>query len=365
MKRNSNSSPQKATLTTPIPNLILENASVAAEANLHYITNTSDGITRIKKGKGFCYKLANAIVKDKTIIKRIQALAIPPAWQKVWICKDAKGHIQATGIDAKNRKQYRYHPLWNVLTNEKKFHRMIEFGEALPAIRLQIEKDLSEKILSENKVIATVIALMERTYIRVGNEAYKKLNDSYGLTTLQDKHVTIDSNCIQFSFKGKKSIHHTISLQHKKLAKIVKACRDIPGKELFQYYTPDGNTASIDSGMVNAYIKNITQSSFTAKDFRTWAGCLHFITAFKEYNITEQDRKNVTVNQLFDAVSKQLGNTRTVCKKYYVHPALVKLFEDNTLEKYINQLNAIEVDDCKTSLTKDEFVLMEILKKVI
>jgi len=210
--------------------------ALAAETfNLIYISDESEGIHRLKKGKGFAYLFKEQVVKDKATIQRIKKLAIPPAWEKVWICQMENGHLQATGYDARSRKQYRYHPLWNYLRNETKYHHLLEFGKGLPNLRLRLEKDLALKDISANKVIATVISLMERTYIRVGNESYEKMNGSFGLTTLKDKHVDIEGDALKFSFKGKKGIFHNISLKNKKLAKAVKECRDIPGKELFQY----------------------------------------------------------------------------------------------------------------------------------
>jgi len=331
--------------------------------NLIYINDNTEGIHRLKKGKGFSYLFNNTVVKDKETINRINKLIIPPAWEKVWICDKENGHLQATGYDAKMRKQYRYHALWNYLRSETKFHHLIEFGKALPALRLRLEKDMSQTALTETKVIATVISLMERTYIRIGNESYEKMNGSYGLTTLKDRHVDITGDTVKFSFKGKKSVHHSISLKNKKLAKAVKECKDIPGKELFQYYSADGQHKAIDSGMVNSYIKEATGGSFTAKDFRTWAGSLNLLHSFSamEQAIDETARKNNIVKAL-DEVSIRLGNTRTVCKKYYVHPGIIEMYEKGKLEQYTKQLNSIEVDDNKTSLTAEEQVLMKVLQ---
>lgn len=335
-------------------------------AHLVYVSVNDPGIARIKKGKGFCYLLDNKPIKNKDELLRIKKLAIPPAWKNVWICTLPEGHIQAAGIDARSRKQYRYHPLWNVLRNETKFHRMLEFGKALPALRTKIEADIASKELNADKVIATVIALMERTYIRIGNEGYEKLYGSYGLTTLKDKHVSVQSDKIFFSFKGKKGIYHNISLTNRRLAKIVKACRDIPGKELFQYYTEDNNKKSIDSGMVNSYVKEATGADFTTKDFRTWAGTLNALRAFKsigEAATESESKKNVIM--VLDDVSGKLGNTRTVCRKYYVHPGLIRMYEENNLQKYFRELDSIEVPDDKTDLTAEEKVLMKVLDEMI
>jgi DNA topoisomerase-1 len=345
--------------------LVKDYSQAAKAANLFYVTDQEPGITRAKKGKGFSYQLNNISIKNKEEIDRIRKLAIPPAWTKVWICTKENGHIQATGFDARDRKQYRYHPLWNLLRNETKFHKLKEFGEKLPGLRLQVEKDLSAGILNERKVIATVISLMERTYIRIGNAEYEKMNGSHGLTTLHDKHVLIKGTDVQFSFKGKKGIYHKISLRNKKLARIVEQCRDITGKELFQYYDKEGKRNPIDSGMVNQYIKENIGDSFSAKDFRTWAGCLNLLRAFKQIGIYEnatQCKRNI--NLALDEVSIKLGNTRTVCKKYYVHPGLIRLYEENKINDYLEQLDQIEKDDNKTALTSEEKILMSLLSQV-
>lgn len=334
----------------------------ARAASLVYVNDQQRGITRIKKGKGFAYLLDEQAIRDKDIIRRIRQLAIPPAWTKVWICTKENGHIQATGFDSRDRKQYRYHPLWNVLRNETKFHKLREFGLLLPKLRLQLEKDLSLPGLNERKVIAAIISLMERTYIRIGNSDYEKANGSHGLTTLHDKHVKIDRKGIRFCFKGKKGIFHDITLQNKKLARIVQQCRDIPGKELFQYYDENGKRNPVDSGMVNQYIQQYTGDAFSAKDFRTWAGCLNLLRAFRHIGLFETNAEcKHNINMALDEVSHKLGNTRTVCKKYYVHPALLRLYEEKKIDNYLSQLDEIEKDDDRASLTKEEKVLMQLL----
>jgi DNA topoisomerase I len=334
----------------------------ASVINLVYVKDDQPGINRIKKGKGFSYLFNDKPLKEKNEITRIRKLAIPPAWKNVWICSLENGHIQATGLDLRSRKQYRYHTLWNVLRNETKYHRLYEFGKVLGQLRLQIEQDLSCKELTQQKVLATVISLMEHTYIRVGNAGYEKLYGSYGLTTLKDRHVSINGDKMIFSFKGKKGIHHNITLRNKKLSRTVKACRDIPGKELFQYYDTDGIKKSIDSGLVNEYIKETTGKDFTAKDFRTWAGSIQALIAFQSMGeaLTETDCKKNIVS-VMDMVSKQLGNTPAVCKKYYVHPALLKLYEEKKLTIYLNELNEVKTSPGKVSLTGMENLLLKIL----
>ncbi|MFZ6012778.1 MAG: DNA topoisomerase IB [Bacteroidota bacterium] len=335
----------------------------AAAVDLVYVNDSLPGISRKAARKGFSYFFNKKPVKDDKTLERIKKLVIPPAWTQVWICPKSAGHIQATGFDVRSRKQYRYHNLWNKVRSETKFHRLYAFGKALPALRLRLEKDISMKELCERKVLAAVILLMERTYIRVGNVGYEKMNGSYGLTTLKDKHVVIKKGEINFSFKGKKGVYHNISLMNKKLAQIVKQCRDIPGKELFQYYTADGKRKDVDSGSVNEYIKQASGMDFSAKDFRLWAGSLNMLRSFKSLGqAITATRCKQNILAALDDVSHKLGNTRTVCRKYYVHPGLIRLYEENNLERYLKELEAIEKPDHRSGLTKEEKVLMKILK---
>jgi len=346
-----------------IESIVNDPEKTAKAASLVYVSDTDRGITRIKAGEKFQYYFAEKKIEDDEELLRIKHLVIPPAWKNVWICRLANGHLQATGFDIKNRKQYKYHPDWNKLRNETKFYRLHEFGKVLPLIRLQIEKDLSLPRLPVEKVLGAVVSLMERTNIRVGNNFYEKLYGSFGLTTLKDKHVTIEGSKLKFSFKGKKGVMHDVTLKNKKLSNIVKKCRDIPGKELFQYYDENGERRSIDSGMVNEYIRKISGSDFTTKDFRTWAGTIHAFLALKEIGCcdTEAETKKRIV-EVLDNVSKLLGNTRAVCKKYYVHPLILSLYENKKIEKYIAELDDILVDDNKASLTPEEKILMKILE---
>ncbi len=338
-------------------------AKAATLADLVYVSDAQPGIVRYKKGRGYMYMFEGKPLNKKEDIKRIRSLAIPPSWTSVWICALPNGHIQATGMDLRKRKQYRYHPLWSVLRNETKFHRLYEFGKALPALRSRLEIDLNQKSLTATKVIATVISLMERTYIRVGSGEYEKQNGSHGITTLKDNHVAITGSTIRFSFTGKKGVNHDITLKSKRLARIVQHCREIPGKELFQYYDEEGNRQPIDSGMINSYIKETTGQDFTSKDFRTWAGSLNLLRSLNSIGeaITAAENKKNIVAAL-DEVSLKLGNTRTVCKKYYVHPGLIALYEENNLNKYLAGLDELEKPDEKTGLHSDEQILMKILQ---
>jgi DNA topoisomerase-1 len=346
-----------------IKKIINDPVKSAEAVNLVYVTNDAPGIKRRRQGKAFSYYIEEKKIADKAEIHRIKKLVLPPAWEDVWICALHNGHLQATGFDIKKRKQYRYHPAWNELRNHTKFYRMLQFGKVLPQIRLQLEKDLSLPGMPLEKILATVVSLMERTNIRVGNNVYEKLYGSFGLTTLKDNHVDINGHHLKFSFKGKKGVQHDISIRNKKLAAIVLRSKEIPGKELFQYYDEQGDRHSIDSGMVNEYIRKISGEDFTAKDFRTWAGTVNAFLAFKEMGIAETEtaaKKNIV--EALDKVASQLGNTRTVCKKYYVHPLILSLYESKNIEKYFNQLDAIEKDDDKSDLTADEKIIMKILE---
>ncbi|RYY55293.1 MAG: DNA topoisomerase IB [Chitinophagaceae bacterium] len=313
----------------------------AKAAHLRYITDCVEGIKRVKQGKGYQYTYKGTRITDEEEISRIRSLALPPSWTNVWISPSPVGHIQGTGTDMNGRKQYRYHTQWNALRNETKFHRLLEFGKSLPQLRKKINSDLKENGLTENKVLATVVELMEQTFIRIGNSGYEKLYGSYGLTTLKDKHVSVGTENISFTFTGKKGIEHSISVRDRRLARIVKQCRDIPGKELFQYYDKDGNRSTIDSGMVNAYIKAGAEHDFSAKDFRTWAGSVKALECLRGLDFPESAtavKKQVV--EVLDQVAEKLGNTRTVCKKYYVHPLLIDLYEGGKLQDCLGKKSA-------------------------
>lgn len=336
----------------------------AKAVGLRYVSDSNPGYTRKSSGKGWSYyDPEGKLVKDKELITRFNKLVIPPAYTNVWISPHENGHLQFTGTDAAGRKQYRYHADWNKIRNQSKYHRLQTFAGYLPTIRERVDKDLSRRNLDHEKVVALVVRLMELTSIRVGNESYKKLYGSFGLTTLQDRHVKIDGTNLKFEFKGKKGVFHKISLQSRKLAKLVKQCRDIPGKELFQFYNDEGKRCSIGSGDVNQYLKEITGEDFTAKDFRTWAGSVSALYAFKEageFNTVTECRKKIV--SVLDEVAINLGNTRTVCKKYYVHPTVIKSYEDGRLFNYIKELDD-EKDIKAAELNLAEKALLQILEK--
>jgi len=335
----------------------------AKAVSLIYVNNAEPGILRKRKGEDFFYTEGKKRISSKAILTRIHHLVIPPAWENVWICKDENGHLQATGIDKLGRKQYRYHPSWSKIRNQTKFYRMVEFGKKLPAIRSQVQKDLSLTGFPKEKILATLVSLLEHTHIRIGNSSYEKLYHSFGLTTLKNYHVEVKGTQVIFAFKGKKGIHHEIGLRSKRLARIIKGCQEIPGKELFEYIDESDNVHRIDSGMVNEYIRTISEDSFSAKDFRTWGGTRAAILAFKETpdfeTITE---RNKLINAVYDKVALSLGNTRMVCKKYYVHPILEKLYSEKKLNKYLSTPGS-DVNETNDLIDSDEIILLNILAR--
>lgn len=300
----------------------------AKEAGLRYVDVTTPGITRHRAGKGFSYRDAGGNrITDRKIRDRIASLAIPPAWNDVWISQDADGHIQATGRDLKNRKQYRYHPKWHEVRDETKYERMLQFGQALPGIRRRVDADLRRHGLPREKVLAAIVHLLETTLIRVGNDEYAKTNKSFGLTTMRDRHVDINSTTLEFEFRGKSGVQHEIELRNPRLARIVKACQDLPGQHLFQYLDDDGQRHEIGSDDVNLYLKEITGQDYTAKDFRTWAGTVLAAQALAEFAVVDTDtiaKKNVV--SAIESVAARLGNTTTICRKCYVHPAVIDAY---------------------------------------
>jgi DNA topoisomerase-1 len=342
-------------------------ASLKSEARSMKLVYTSDktpGYTRQKSAKGFVFfDTEGKVITDEEEIKRIKSLALPPAWIKVWISPKANGHLQATGIDAAGRKQYKYHPNWNLMRNERKHNRMGDFAKALPLIRKQVEKDLRKKEFTKEKVVALAISVMDKTFIRVGNSAYTKLYGSYGLTNLRNKHIKISGNKMTIAFVGKKGVFQEIKLTHARLARILKKLKDIPGQELFQYYEADGTKKSIDSGSINEYLEACTGKNFTAKDFRTWWGTVTAATYLATaYEPTAPALSKKSLVETLDYVAKKLGNTRTVCKKYYVHPKLLSHYEEGKLDKYLSRLkNAAQLNGERQKI--EEKVVMDFIRK--
>ncbi|GAB3314088.1 DNA topoisomerase IB [Larkinella ripae] len=338
-------------------------AKTAKAVKLTYINDSAPGIQRQRSGDHFVYKDPKGQrVDDEATLERIKKLALPPAWENVWICAKPNGHLQATGFDAKGRKQYRYHANWNAIRSETKFFRMVAFGEQLPNLRTRIEKDLKTRELTKEKVIAIALSVMEQTLIRIGNASYEKEYGHYGLTTLKDKHVSVATSEVQFRFKGKKGIYHDITVRDRRLTRLVKACRDIPGKELFQYYDETGEHRSIDSGMVNEYLRECTGEEFSAKDFRTWAGTVNALRLLAELEPCSTDKEaKKNINTVMDEVAHRLGNTRTVSRKYYVHPQILEAYECQDLNPYLKRKNQFR-QTSKYGLDPIEKLLLRFLK---
>lgn len=329
----------------------------AAAVNLTYVSDRDPGIRRKRAGKGFSYTFKGRKVTDAGTLERIRKLVIPPAWREVWICRDERGHLQATGIDARGRKQYKYHPLWTQLRNHTKFFQLLAFGRALPRIREQLTRDLQQPELTQRKVLASVVSIMEQTSIRVGSKEYEKLYGSYGLTTMKNHHVQVQGSKVLFRFKGKKGIAHHVTLQSRRLAHIVRQCRELPGKELFEYIGADGSIHAVDSGMVNDYIRELSDGPFTAKDFRTWAGTVRCLGSLYEaaQDETITDLKKQVVAAI-DEVALQLGNTRAVCRKYYIHPLVTDYFESG-------KLRGLAADERDNGYTAVEMLLLGLLER--
>jgi DNA topoisomerase-1 len=307
---------------------LTEHRESAHSAGLRYVTDGISGIRRKRVGSGWAYYMPDgALIKDSPTRKRLNALAIPPAWTNVWICPDPDGHIQATARDARGRKQYRYHPHYRDARDRSKFRRMLEFSEVLPRLRERIERDLRAETLSRRQILATVVRLLDRTLIRVGNDEYARENRSYGLTTLRRRHVTVDGKMLRFSFRGKSGVEHTIAVADPRLAKIVQRCRELPGEELFQYVDGKNHRQLISSDDINAYLREASGRDITAKDFRTWGGTMLAAVELRRMGEAASGRETErNIIAAIDAVAERLGNTRAVCRKYYVHPVLLDAY---------------------------------------
>ncbi|HEX2660367.1 MAG TPA: DNA topoisomerase IB [Polyangia bacterium] len=332
----------------PVRLVAAEPDASARAAGLRHVDDRRPGLRRhargkVRQGKRWVTTFAitdadGRAVRDAATLERIRKLAIPPAWTDVWICPDPRGHVQATGRDARGRKQYRYHPRWREERDSTKFSRMLEFGRALPALRRRVTADLRLPDLPRRKVLATVVRLLETTFIRVGNEEYARSNHSFGLTTLTDRHVDVRPAEVRFHFRGKSGVYHQVSIHDSSIARIVRRCRDLPGHELFKYVDHDGQVATIDSADVNAYIHEIAGDAFTAKDFRTWAGTVLAALALQQACADAAAKRappgkptHKTVVRAIEQVAKRLGNTPSVCRKSYVHPHIVDAYLDGAL----------------------------------
>ena len=313
----------------------------ARRAELHYVDANAVGIRRVRRGQGFRYVLPNGRrVQAARVLSRIRSLAVPPAWTHVWICPDENGHLQATGRDARGRTQYRYHPRWREVRDEAKYHDVTLFAQALPRLRERVARDLRRRRLTKDKVIATVLEVMERTCIRVGNDRYAAENRSYGLTTLLDRHARIQRGLVEFSFRGKGGKPYRARVRDTRLAGIVKRCRDIPGQRLFQYQDDSGRYRPVTSTDVNEYLRKTMGRPFTAKTFRTWAGTLTTAVLLAGEEPPRGRNGERTVRRAIERVAEQLGNTATVCRRSYVHPAVVDAFREGTLARLRPPRNA-------------------------
>jgi DNA topoisomerase-1 len=338
-------------------------AAAAQAAGLRYVTDGQIGITRKRVGRGFAYYAPDgALIADRAERRRLAALAIPPAWTDVWICPDPLGHIQATARDAKGRKQYRYHPRFRALRDESKFGRMLAFSESLSRLRERIARDLALPGLPRRKLLATVVRLLDKTLIRVGNDEYTKANKSYGLTTLRHRHVAVRGHTLTFEFRGKSGVQHSVAITDQRLARIVRELHDLPGHQLFKYVDESGKRQAVDSGDVNEYLRHVTGREVTAKDFRTWSGTMLAVRALRALGTATSEREaRRNVNRALDQVARRLGNTRAVCRKYYVHPSVI--------ESYLNGIvvpppveNGKRRERPTAALRRDEIVVLQFLQ---
>jgi DNA topoisomerase-1 len=353
-----------------VPAIVTDPVLSAKEAGLRYVSDAQPGIGRKRSGKGFRYVDADGKpVRNNETLQRIRSLVIPPAWTEVWICADSRGHLQATGRDARGRKQSRYHQRWRLVRDETKYERMLLFGTSLRVIRARLEEDLALHGLPRDKVLATIVRLMERTLIRVGNEEYARENKSYGLTTMRAKHVQVSGSTVVFRFRGKSGKLHTVGLEDRRIARIVRRCQDLPGHELFEYLDESGETRKIGSTDVNDYLRAVSGEDFTAKDFRTWAGTVLASMAlreFEEYASETEAKKNVV--EAIKAVARRLGNTPAVCRKCYVHPAVLECYLTGKLERRIRRSIGEATDRVlreadEEVLRKEERAVMALLQR--
>lgn len=337
----------------------------AREAGLRYVQDNRPGYTRKRAGRGFVYydTKGNRITEPGEL-QRFRSLVLPPAWKDVWICPSPSGHIQATARDAKGRKQYRYHPSWNVVRNQTKFNRMIVFGEKLPLIREHASQQLSLRGMPRNKVLAVVVTLLETTLIRIGNAEYSRSNGSYGLTTLLNEHAQVNGSTVEFSFRGKSGKEHIIDVRNRKLAAIIQKCQELPGQELFGYIDEDGTAVDIDSNDVNDYLQTITGEEITAKDFRTWGGTLYALETLCSRGLcNDATERKLALQQAVRATAGRLGNTPAVCRKYYIHSAILSAFERGHLLADVEQCAAEAGNEQCKGLSQREQVLLLFLRR--
>jgi DNA topoisomerase-1 len=343
--------------------LVVESRKAAKSVGLRYASDDQPGIGRKGAGKGFHYLRPDGKpVRDKDTLARIRALVIPPAWTGVWICPDADGHIQVTGRDAKGRKQYKYHPDFRAVRDNGKYDHVLEFAAVLPQIRETVAKHMARRDLGRERVLATVVHLLETTLIRVGNADYAKQNKSYGLTTLKDPHVKIEGAELKFQFTGKSGKSWRLKVTDRRVAKIVRACQELPGQQLFQYLDADGNRQGVTSSDVNAYLREITGSDITAKDFRTWAGTVLAAVALQEFGeIDSAAAAKRNLRQAIESVAGRLGNTATICRKCYVHPEIIDGYLSGDLIKNVKRAIDAELSDKLPGLKPEEAAVLALL----
>jgi len=337
----------------------------AEEAGLRYVTDSAPGLRRRRAGRGFTYADATGErITDRTLLARIKSLAVPPAWTEVWICPSPRGHMQATGRDARGRKQYRYHPRWHRARDEAKYERVIAFGKALPKIRKRVDHDLGLPGLPRERVLAAVVRLLEKTRVRVGNEEYARDNRSFGLTTLRDRHADVGETRIRFRFRGKGGKEHDVELSDRRLARIVARCQELPGQALFTYLDEDGEPRIVDSADVNDYLREITGEEFTAKDFRTWSGTVLAAWALSEleaFDSEAQAKKNVV--RAVEAVAEQLGNTPAISRKSYVHPSVIDAYLDGDVVRAARRRAEQRLSESLQDLEPEEAAVLALLRK--
>jgi DNA topoisomerase-1 len=352
----------------PAPSLGTPNTdppAAARAAGLRYVHDSQSGIRRERIGEQLRYTGPDGTpVEDEATLARIKALAVPPAWTDVWICPHPNGHLQATGRDAKGRKQYRYHPKWRNVRDEVKYERMISFGKALPAIRREVDRALRLPGLPREKVLATIVYLLEATMMRIGNDEYARENGSFGLTTLRNRHVRIDGSDVEFRFRGKSGVYQQVRVHDRRLAKIVQRTRDLPGQELFQYIDDEGQTHSVGSADVNDYLRAISGEDYTAKDFRTWSGTVLAALALREFerfDTQAQAKKNVV--RAIESVAKKLGNTPSICRKCYVHPAVIESYLDGAALQVLRARASEELATDLHALQPEEAAVLALLEQ--
>ena len=354
--------PSEKTDVEPVPS---DPPAAARAAGLRYVHDDRPGIRREAGKDGFRYLDAHGEpVADENTLARIKRLAIPPAWLDVWICPQANGHLQATGRDVRGRKQYRYHPKWREARDEVKYERMLKFGQSLPSIRAEVDRALKLPGLPREKVLATIVYLLEATMMRVGNEEYARTNKSFGLTTLRNRHAKVDGSDVEFSFRGKSGVYHKVKVHDRRLARIVARSRDLPGQELFQYVDEDGETHAIDSSDVNDYLRAISGEDYTAKDFRTWSGTVLAALAlqeFEKFDSEAQAKKNIV--RAIESVAEKLGNTPSICRKCYVHPAVLDAYLDGAALEVLRERTEETLQEDLHALQPEEAAVLAMLQQ--